>query len=70
MRAADKVALVDTVYGADLGTSAAARALRVVYRCKVIHYVDGIVRTGLLALFAGDTAIGAGFSRFRASRVA
>ena len=53
---------MDTVNGADLCTLAAARTLGVVDYCKVIHYVDSIVRTILLALAAGYTSIDASLS--------
>ena len=57
MSAADKVALVDTVNGADLGARAAACAERVVYLGKVILDGDSAVRTGFLTLHTADAAV-------------
>ena len=57
MCAADEVALVDTMDGADLGTLATACALRIIDRGEVVDNVDCIVGAVLFALAAGDTAV-------------
>ena len=57
MRSADEAALVDTVYGTNLNTSAAACAKRVVDGCKIVLDGDSAVGTGLLTLHTADTAI-------------
>ena len=59
MRAADEVTLVYAMNGADRDTGAAAGTLRVIYRSEIVNDVDSVVRTGLFALLAGDTAVGA-----------
>ena len=66
MCAADEVALVDTMNGANLGTLAAAGTLVVVDNGKVVNNLDSIVRAGLLALAAGDTAVLAALANCRA----
>ena len=68
--AADEVALVDAVNGADLGTLAAARTLRVIDNREVIHNVNSVVRTVLLTLAASDTAVDTSLSRLGTLRVA
>ena len=59
MRTADKVALVNTVNRANLLAGSAAGTFFVIYGCKIIYDLDSIVRTGLFALAAGYTAVGA-----------
>ena len=60
MRAADKVAKMDTMHGAYLRTSAASGAKLVVDRSEIVLYGNSTVRTGLLALHTADTAVRAG----------
>ena len=57
MCAADEVALVDTMYGASLDTLTATGALVIINSREVVYDGDSTVRTGLLALAAGDTAV-------------
>ena len=57
MRSADKVILVDTMNGADLGTRSATCAKRVVVGCKIIFNLNGIARASLLAFHASDTSV-------------
>ena len=57
MCAADEVALVDTMYRASLDTLTATGALVIIYSREVVYDGDSTVRTGLLALAAGDTAV-------------
>ena len=47
------------MYGTNLYAGAAAGAERIVDGCQVIDNSDRAVRTGLLALHAADTAVGA-----------
>ena len=56
---ADKVTLVDAVYGTNLGASAAAGAERVIYSSEVSVHGDSAAGTGLLTLHTADTAVGA-----------
>ena len=57
MRAADEIALVDTVNRADLNAFAAADTLFVVDCREVVNYVNSILGTVLLTLTATDTAV-------------
>ena len=57
MSSADKVALVDTVNGANLCTLAAGGAKIVVYRCEIVHNGYSTGGTVFLTLAAGDTAV-------------
>ena len=57
MRSADKVTLVNTFYGAYLGTFAAVGAFFVIYYRKVVLHGDGTRLTVLLALATADTAV-------------
>ena len=66
MCAADEVALVDTMNGADSGTLTAAGTLVVVDNGKVVNNLDSTVGTGLLALAAGNTAVLAALANCRA----
>ena len=66
MCAADEVALVDTMNGANLGAFAAAGTLVVVDNGKVVNDLDSTVGAGLLALAAGDTAVLAALADCRA----
>ena len=59
MCAADKVPLVDAMYGTSLGTCAAAGTEIVIDGCEVVLYGDSTLGTGLLALHTADTAVGA-----------
>ena len=56
---ADKVTLVDAVYGTNLGASAAAGAERVINSSEVSVHGDSAAGTGLLTLHTADTAVGA-----------
>ena len=66
MSSADKAAHVNTAYGTNLGTLAAAGAQRVVYSRKIVLYLNRAVRTGLFALHTADTAVRARLSRYSA----
>ena len=57
MSSANKVALVNTMNGADLCTLAAGGAKIVIYHSEVINHRDSTVGAALLALAAGDTAV-------------
>ena len=57
MRSADKVALVNTMYRAYLNTRGTSRALLIVDCGKVVDNLDSSVRTGFLALTAGDASV-------------
>ena len=57
MCSADEATLVDTVYGTNLNTSAAACAKRVVDGRKIVLDGDSAVGTGLLTLHTADTAV-------------
>ena len=57
MCAADEVALVDTMNGANLGAFAAAGALVIINNGEVVNNLDRAVGTGLLTLAAGNTAV-------------
>ena len=57
MCAADKVALVYAMRGAYPYALATAGALIVVDCCKIVYYRDSAVRTSLLTLTAGNTAV-------------
>ena len=57
MRAADKVAEVDTMHGASLRTRTASGTKVVVDRSKIVLNGNSTVGTGLLALHTADTAV-------------
>ena len=57
--AADEVALVNTVYGTSLCTSATAGAKIVVDGGEIVLNSDSTLRTGLLTLHTTDTTVGA-----------
>ena len=57
MRAADKVAKMDTMHGAYLCTRTAAGTKLVIDGCKIILYGNSTVGAGLLALHTSDTAV-------------
>ena len=57
MSTADKVALVDTVNGANLCTLAAGGAKIVVYHGEVVNHGDSTGGTVLLTLAAGNTTV-------------
>ena len=59
MCAADKVALVQTMYGTNLHAGSTAGAERIVDGRQVIDDGNGTVRAGLLTLHTADTAVGA-----------
>ena len=66
MCAADEVALVDTMNGANLGAFAAAGALVIIDNGEVVNNLDRAVWTGLLTLAACDTAVLAALANCRA----
>ena len=66
MCAADKVILVQTVNGANLYASRAARTQRIINGCEIVLDLDSSVRAGLLTLHTADTAVGAIFASQRA----
>ena len=70
MCSANEVTLVDTMYGANLGTCATALTLCVIDSGKVVYYRDSAAWAGLLALTATDTAVGAGLTCYSALIVA
>ena len=57
MSSADKVALVDTMNRADLGTLATGGAKIVIYLCEVVHHRYSTGRTVLLTLAAGNASV-------------
>ena len=57
MSSANKVTLVDAVYGTSLGACAAAGTEIVINGREVVLYGDSTLRTGLLALHTADTAV-------------
>ena len=57
MSAADKVALVNTVNGANADTSAAICADRIIYNGKVVLYLYSTDRAGFFAFHTSDTAV-------------
>ena len=57
MRAADKVAKMDTMHGAYLRTRTASGTKVVVDRSKIVLYGDSTVGAGLLAFHTADTAV-------------
>ena len=59
MSAADKAALVDTVYGTSLYARTATGTKRIVDGREIVLYGDSAVGTGLLTLHTADTAVGA-----------
>ena len=59
MSAADKAALVNTVYGTSLYTRTASGTERVVDGREIVLNGDSAVGTGLLTLHTADTAVGA-----------
>lgn len=66
MCAADEVALVDTMNGANLGAFAAAGALVIIDNGEVVNNLDRAVWTGLLTLAAGNTAVSTALANCRA----
>lgn len=66
MRAARKITLVDTMYGADLCARATARAKRIVDNGKVVLNLYSAVRTSFLALHTANATVRAVFARKRA----
>ena len=60
MRAADKVAKMDTMHGAYLRTRTASGTKVIVDRSKIVLYGNSTVGTGLLTLHTADTAVRAG----------
>ena len=58
MCAADKVALMNTFNGANLGTVAASRAKRIVDNRKIVDNLNCAMRTSLLTLHATNTTVG------------
>ena len=67
---ADEVALVYAFYGANLAACAAVGTFFIIYRSKIIHYVNGIVRTILFALATRNTTVLACLARYSALIVA
>ena len=63
MCAADEVALMDTMDGANLDASTTACAKRVINGGQIIDHLDGTVRASLLALHTADTAVDAVLAR-------
>ena len=57
MSTADKVALVNTLNGANLSAFAAIYAKLVVYYGKVVNNLDCAGGTGFFALHTADTAV-------------
>ena len=66
MRAAEAVAFVNTVNGADLDTLTAARAKRIIDCGKVVYNLDCFERADLFALHTADTAVSAIFTGYSA----
>ena len=60
MRAADKVAKMDTMHGANLRTSTATGTKLVVDSSEIVLYGNSTVGTGFLTLHTADTAVRAG----------
>ena len=63
MRSAAEVALVNAMNGAYVCALSAAGTFGVIDLGEIVYNVNGVVRTGLLALAAGNTAIDARLSR-------
>ena len=57
MRSADKITLVNTVYGTNPDTLSTACTKRVIYCCQIIYHLDRSVRAGLFTLHTSDTAV-------------
>ena len=57
MCAADEIVFVDAVYGADLNTSSASGAKRIVYGREIVFDLYSACGASLFALFAADTAV-------------
>ena len=57
MRSANKIILVQTADGTNLGTRTAARTFFVIDYRKIIYNGNSVVRTGLYTLSASDTTV-------------
>ena len=70
MRSADKIALMDALYGTNGNTLAAGDALLVIHGCEIVLYVDCVCGACLFALTASDTSVFAGAAHLCALVVA
>ena len=68
--AADKVALVYAMNGANRNAAAASRTLGVIDGSQVVFYLDRSLRAGFFTLTAGDTAVKAYLTHLRTLVVA
>ena len=57
MSAADKVALMNTFYGADICAFAAAGTEFIVNDCKIVYNLYSAVLAGFFAFHTADTAV-------------